>query len=351
MNALKTVTIQTPYGEKSISVCVQDIAELRDPIDIMTVSAFYRSYGPTPKTMMHALFTKGISVQQLSETPQIDLRHAGNIWLSQPVEGADIPIGRIGCIEMSPYRQDRGLWREHETQIIASIQSYFHMLHIAALSGIKADVVGLPILGAGSQQIDTSLIIVPTLNECFRFLKTCESTKEIRILTNNQAQAFQFAQALEKSYAVQKDAAEFRQVNASEDRSEKCVFISYSSLDRNIADNLCAKLEANGIKVWYAPRNIISSDYAGAIVSAITRCTHFIVIISKNSLKSHHVLNEIDLAFQELNRCMHLIPLRIDEEEMGPSFRYYLCSQHWMDAHVPPLEKRLDECVSSILTI
>ena len=41
----------------------------------------------------------------------------------------------------------------------------------------------------------------------------------------------------------------------------------------------------------------------------------------------------------------------IDEEEMGPSFRYYLSRQHWMDAHVPPLEKRLDECVAKILTI
>ncbi len=81
-------------------------------------------------------------------------------------------------------------------------------------------------------------------------------------------------------------------------------------------------------------------------MEAITRCTDFVVIISQNSLRSHHVLNEIDLAFNELNRGLRLIPLRIDEEEMGPSFRYYLSRQHWMDAHLPPLEKRLEEFVT-----
>ena len=84
-------------------------------------------------------------------------------------------------------------------------------------------------------------------------------------------------------------------------------------------------------------------------ITEITICAVIPVILSKNSLQSNHVLNEIDLAFQEIGRAIHFCPLKIDEEELGPAFRYYLSRQHWMDAHVPPLEKRLDEFVKSIL--
>ena len=95
-------------------------------------------------------------------------------------------------------------------------------------------------------------------------------------------------------------------------------FISYSSADKNIADNLCSKLEQNGVCVWYAPRNIDTADYASAIVKAITNCTHFIVIISHNSLQSQHVLNEIDLAFQELRRKIRFYPLNWIQRKWDP---------------------------------
>jgi hypothetical protein len=35
------------------------------------------------------------------------------------------------------------------------------------------------------------------------------------------------------------------------------VFISYSSLDKAVADAACAALEAYGIRCWIAPRDIV----------------------------------------------------------------------------------------------
>ena len=63
---------------------------------------------------------------------------------------------------------------------------------------------------------------------------------------------------------------------------------------------------------------------------------------------SEHMLNEIDLAFQRLPRGIKFKPLRIDTAELAPAFNYYLSRQHWMDAHIPPLEERLDEFVDSL---
>jgi hypothetical protein len=66
-------------------------------------------------------------------------------------------------------------------------------------------------------------------------------------------------------------------------------------------------------------------------------------------LKSEHVLNEIDLAFQALPDKIKFKPLRIDEAIFTPSFRYYLSRQHWLDAVDPPLEERLNEFVDDLL--
>ena len=43
-------------------------------------------------------------------------------------------------------------------------------------------------------------------------------------------------------------------------------------------------------------------------------------------------------------------PLKLDQEALGPAFKYYLSRQHWMDASCPPLEKRLEEYVDKIKT-
>lgn len=347
MQALTEQTISTSFGEKSIAVFARDIATVDEPIDVMAVSSFYRSYTPVRGTMLGAMHMKGISVADLSKSPEIDLREQCNIWLSHAIEGCDLPITRIGCIEMSPLRLDPEAWHDHETEIISSLQAYFHMLQIASLSGIKTETVGFPILGAGNQNVDPTFITIPTINECFKCLRTDENVKRICIISYNQSQAFRFARTLEDSYAALRDSR-LRDESAATSEKRPLVFISYSSTDKNIADNLCAKLEAAGMRVWYAPRDIHSRDYASAIVDAISQCTHFVVILSRNSLRSHHVLNEIDLAFSQLNRHMRLCPLKIDEEELGPAFRYYLSRQHWMDAHIPPLEKRLEEFVASI---
>ncbi len=348
MNSLIEKSIHTAYGEKSISVHVMNILDLREELDIMTVSAFYNNYVPAQRTLIGALAAGGISVHDLSEEPEIDLRRNMHVWLSGEIGQSRLPIKRIGCIEMTPLSSDPDAQKNSESQILSSIQGYFHMLEIASLSGIKVETIGMPILGSGNQGVSQDLILIPVLNECIQFLKNNKQAREIHIITVDQRAAYQFAKALNQSYSTVTGSSDA--VIPNPVSHDACAFISYSSKDKNVADNLCSKLENNGIKVWYAPRDIHTNDYATAIVDAISRCSHFVVILSKNSLQSQHVLNEIDLAFSQLNRNIRFKPLRIDEEELGAAFTYYLSRQHWMDAHIPPLEARLDEFVQKLLS-
>ncbi len=348
MDAVYQKSVATKSGDKVIKVFSCDIRNIDEKLDILTVSAFRGDYEPVQGTMIGALRDISISVKDLANDPLIDLRSLGSIWLSKETLPGS-PIGRIGCIEMSPYSRHREKWQSRKTDILSSLRAYFRMLDIASLSGVKAETIAMPILGTGNQHIDVDLITIPLINECVNDLRQNEQVREIWLIERNPKKAKKLIDALENSYAFQKEESQRDDGITPEQKSRG--FISYSSADKNIADNLCAKLENTGVKVWYAPRDIPpKTDYAGSIVNAISNCEYFIVVLSKNSLQSNHVLNEIDLAFQEMNtRKIKFCPLKIDEEEMGPSFKYYLSRQHWMDAHEPPIEKRLDEFVSEIL--
>ena len=350
MDALNTISVNTPFGEKSLSVHCCDICEWREPLDVMTISAFRRDYTPVRRTLLGAMLSKGVSVEDLARDPALDLRDLCNVWLSREVQGAALPFTRIGCIEMVPLSsQDQSA--DLESSILNSIHAYFLMLDLATCAGMHVKSLGLPVLGGGNQRVATELISIPVLNECLSFLMRNEWVRDIHIITRNQGQAYQFARALETSYSFAQSSTRADAAVPGADApqtADKLAFISYSSGDKNIADNLCVKLESRGIKAWYAPRDVRSGDYASSIVDAIERCTHFVVIIGEHSLKSQHVLNEIDLAFHRLGKGVTFCPLRLDKEKLGPAFTYYLSRQHWMDACVPPLEQRLEEFAERI---
>ena len=349
MNPLYSTSIATGYGNKTISVYHCNILDFDEEIDILTTSAFVRSYEPTPRSLFGALYQVGISVQDIAQHPEIDLRSFCNVWLSRSIGAEGGMIGRIGCVELVSQAPGWGSVDEHEGSLLNSITAYFQMLDLASTYGIKMDTVALPILGAGDQNISIQLMLIPILNECVSFLKRNNAVKRICFIERSQNKAELIKQALQTSYMIAQENAASAQTEKQRKAQHALAFISHASEDKNIADNLCAKLEKEGVKVWYAPRDV-RGPYAAAIAEAISKATHFVVILSQNSMSSEHILNEVDLAFQRLPDKIKFEPLRIDDSLFTPSFHYYLSRQHWMDAIVPPLEARLDEFVERFIT-
>ena len=125
------------------------------------------------------------------------------------------------------------------------------------------------------------------------------------------------------------------------------VFISYSNTNIVLANAVVARLEEKGIRCWVAPRDIpAGSNFADSIVNAIEGCEVFVLIWSKDSNQSSHVLNEINRAFDEEKI---VIPFRIDDVQPTKSMLYYLGRTHWLDAITPPMEKHIDELAAAIL--
>lgn len=128
------------------------------------------------------------------------------------------------------------------------------------------------------------------------------------------------------------------------------VFISYhteSAKDRVI--QICKALENVGVSCWYAPRDV-SGLYAGAIERAIDECKVFLLVLNEEANHSQHVLNEVDSAFDRLNRQeqIELLPFLVGHCQLTPDMRYYIRRIHMMDGTNPPDELRTRELVDRI---
>jgi formylglycine-generating enzyme len=127
------------------------------------------------------------------------------------------------------------------------------------------------------------------------------------------------------------------------------VFISHPHQDKAVADAACAKLEAEGIRCWIAPRDIApSADWAGSIIDAIDGCRVMILIFSEHANRSRQVRREVQHAFEKEKP---VVPFRIENVMPEGALAYYMPSVHWLDALTPPVEQHLEKLVASVKSL
>ena len=122
-------------------------------------------------------------------------------------------------------------------------------------------------------------------------------------------------------------------------------FLSYASLDAEVAARLCGLLEKSAITVWMAPRDVpAGANYADAIVRAITGCRTLLVILSANSVGSAHVGKEIERAS---SKGRPIVAVRLDETALTPALEYFLSESQWIDARTG-IEAALPKLIDGI---
>ncbi len=128
------------------------------------------------------------------------------------------------------------------------------------------------------------------------------------------------------------------------------VFISYSSMDKEVADLVCAALERSGTGAWIAPRDVMpGKPYGEALIDAINDSKVMVLVLSGHSNHSSQVVREVERA---ASKGIPIIPFRIADVRLAKSLEYFLSTCHWLDAfggtvdhHIP----RLTEAVNATL--
>lgn len=111
-------------------------------------------------------------------------------------------------------------------------------------------------------------------------------------------------------------------VFASRNYDMKEVFISYSTTDKKVADSIVDHLEQHEIECFIAPRDIEGGEnYAKRLVKALDECLLVLLVASKRTNESDHVLNEIDIVIE---KKIPILPIFIEEYELNDELRYYI---------------------------
>lgn len=90
----------------------------------------------------------------------------------------------------------------------------------------------------------------------------------------------------------------------------KEVFLSHSKRDRSFAERLLRLLRSHGIRVWYSPRTLVPAQkWHSEIGRALGRCDWFIVVLSRNAVKSEWVERELVYALNHSQYRRHIVPV------------------------------------------
>jgi CHAT domain-containing protein/tetratricopeptide (TPR) repeat protein len=129
------------------------------------------------------------------------------------------------------------------------------------------------------------------------------------------------------------------------------VFISHSSLDKDLAETLCRLLEAQGIRCWIAPRDVPpGSKWAEAIIHGIERSTAMVLIFSAHVNASEQVMNEVERA---VGNKKPIFPLRVGQVAPSQELEYFISRRHWLDVSTTSVEAvaaQLADAIRPLLT-
>ncbi len=100
------------------------------------------------------------------------------------------------------------------------------------------------------------------------------------------------------------------------------IFISYSRRDSEQALSLAERLRASGASVWMDTAALAAAEtWSAEIVNAIENCSHFILLLSNDSVASSNVTKEVSLASEAKKT---IVPIEIHRCELNAAMKYAL---------------------------
>ncbi|AFY62135.1 DUF4145 domain-containing protein [Synechococcus sp. PCC 6312] len=188
LERLNIVEVETKWSYRSFELYRGDITALREPIDLLVVSAFANSYAPTSGSVIGALYDKlNINVDNLARTPYMQLKQAFGCWVSQALSH---PIfAGILCLEFI----GTGF------SISEVFENLFTVLAILELRNVKIRSLALPMLGTGHQQINHEQVTNCLLKCAIKFLEHSEHLQRILFIAYGARSAHRLDEAINKT--------------------------------------------------------------------------------------------------------------------------------------------------------
>ena len=126
------------------------------------------------------------------------------------------------------------------------------------------------------------------------------------------------------------ERAELRSVESSGGRRLKAAFISHSSTEGELAQEVCGYLERHGFPCWIAPRDVkLGEPYALGCLRGVAESASLVLLASEKAVASVQVLSEVEQAHK---RAKPIYTVLIPPAQVKGEMDYYLSRLHWLPA-------------------
>lgn len=302
MEFIKEITI---HGiKRTITVFLDHLYNAKKQYDLMLCSAFKGDYYPLPGTVIHGLFTHGVSVEGLAENPEINGKDFG-FWISKEI---DSPFcKRIGCIEFIDYtsinqKNPLGIFSFMEN-VISYHDKNIHIKSVAT-----------PLLGTGQQNLSYQFVVPVLIKTILNSFENNDELEDVSIFAISEDKYNILVKQLDSLFKETFD-----------------VFISYSSKQKDEASQMCSLLRDINLKTWF-DSNIIQGgeSYLEKIPSGIQNSKVFLLLLTPDAESSPWVSRELQTA---INCHKYIVPYVITDHTIDIKFDFMLSDVQRLDSN------------------
>lgn len=291
MRLLQTFGVSHPSETKYIKLYQGDLAAIppAEAVDLLVISAFPNDYEPTSTSLIGALSTHGVSVDDLSRDKAVDLRESLSCWLSQDLSSQypNVSFTRILCFEpTSP-----GTAPEVVGNVFRAIMPF-------ALGDPPIRSIAMPVLASGDQRVDSEVMLGALFDASFHWLERGMPVQTIKIV----AFAEHAAQRLERTFAAL--SSKYSGAGAAREHHLSAppaydFFVSYAHGDGSETDGLVQDLKAANprLRVFQDRLELKPGEaWQTGIDQAIAGCRRVIAVYSPLYLASAVCMEEFNMA-------------------------------------------------------
>jgi len=229
MELVSFISVKTPGGLASIQLLYGDLSSISSEheVDLLVVSAFPNDYTPVNGTLIGALDAKGLSMNDIAEEKETDLRMQLGCWLSKPLHPdlqKKFHFKRILCFE--PLTQSNAAY-----EIVGNV---FRCINAFAFE-MENNIVAMPVLAAGNQNVPVEKMLPALLEAAIFWLKQGLPLKCIKLVVYDERKldtAKTIFTEAKKNFA----ASEEKEIKFLKANSKKAV-------DRNLSDDMAVSEE------------------------------------------------------------------------------------------------------------
>jgi TIR domain len=107
------------------------------------------------------------------------------------------------------------------------------------------------------------------------------------------------------------------------------IFISYASIDQDVAEAICDALHKRGLRCWISSRDIgPGENFQESIVAAIKSARVMVLVFGGNANNSDEIKKEIALAG---HHHVAVIPVRVEDVVPSDALAYEFATRQWVD--------------------